>query len=85
MLKNQKASLNKLMDISFRPKEKAILVEYDGPVLDENGDGSSSAHNNDSSSDKLITNEILKFPTTTSVGYHNNSMPRGLNSDSFTP
>ena len=52
-------------------------------VLDENGDGSSSAHNNDSSSDKLITNEILKFPTTPSVGYHNNS--RGLNSGSFTP
>ena len=38
-VKDQKASLNKLMDISFRPKEKAILVEYDGPILDENGDG----------------------------------------------
>ena len=38
-VKDQKASLNKLMDISFRPKEKAILVEYDGPLLDGNGDG----------------------------------------------
>ena len=27
------------MDISFRPNEKAILVGYDGPILDENGDG----------------------------------------------
>ena len=38
-VKDQKASLNKLMDISFRPKEKAVLVEYDGPTLDGNGDG----------------------------------------------
>ena len=38
-VKDQQASLNKLMDISFRPKEKAILVKYDGPILDENGDG----------------------------------------------
>ena len=38
-VKDQKASLNRLMDISFRPNEKAILVGYDGPILDENGDG----------------------------------------------
>ncbi len=38
-VKDQKASLNKLMDISFRPKEKAILVEYDGPTLDGSSDG----------------------------------------------
>ena len=38
-VKDQKASLNRLMDISFRPNEKAVLVEYDGPILDENGDG----------------------------------------------
>ena len=37
--KDQKASLNRLMDISFRPNEKAILVGYDGPILDESGDG----------------------------------------------
>ena len=38
-VKDQKASLNRLMDISFRPNEEAILVGYDGPILDENGDG----------------------------------------------
>ena len=38
-VKDQKTSLNKLMDISFRPKERAVLVEYDGPTLDEDGGG----------------------------------------------
>ena len=27
------------MNNSFRPNEKAILVDYDGPILDENGNG----------------------------------------------
>ena len=81
------ATTTKTLDVLSNISSGSIIECYSRNffeiVLDENGDGSSSAHNNDSSSDKLITNEILKFPTTPSVGYHNNS--RGLNSGSFTP
>ena len=31
---DQKESLNRLMDLSFRPKTKAILIDYDGPDFD---------------------------------------------------
>ena len=31
---DQESSLSKLMDLSFRPKTKAVVVDYDGPVFD---------------------------------------------------
>ncbi len=38
-VKNQKSSLAKLIRTSFRPKKEAIVVDYDGPTLDGDGDG----------------------------------------------
>jgi hypothetical protein len=36
---NQEASLSQVMDISFRPKDTAVIINYDGPQLSGLSDG----------------------------------------------
>ena len=38
-VKNQELSLSKVMDISFRPKDTAVIVNYDGPEISSSSDG----------------------------------------------
>ena len=36
---DQVSSLSKVMDISFRPKDTAVIVDYNGPELSSSSDG----------------------------------------------
>ena len=36
---DQETSLSKVMDISFRPKDTAVIVNYDGPEIGSSSDG----------------------------------------------
>ena len=37
-VKDQKSSFEKIKEISFRPKETAVVIDYDGPDLDSEGE-----------------------------------------------
>ena len=57
---DQKSSLSKLMDLSFRPKEKSIVVDYNGPDLINGNSGKINVI--------LINNNQIKIQCSTNGG-----------------
>ena len=57
---DQKSSLSKLMDLSFRPKEKSIVVDYNGPNLINGNSGKIN--------EILINNNQIKIQCSTNGG-----------------
>ena len=57
---DQKSSLSKLMDLSFSPKEKSIVVDYNGPNLINGNSGQIN--------EILINNNQIKIQCSTNGG-----------------